>query len=168
MRRLSGAFISRNAFAAFLGVAGALFMLPAFSQSAYAQDAAAETKKPAGPELKYADDMVVVAYAINPGKEADYEKVLSMLKAALAKNPARAAQAAGWKVYKSPKPLTGDGAPAYIHVIAPVDKAADYSITNIVYESLDDQGKIDFFNLYKGALMKPLMQIGGGLNLDLK
>ena len=157
MRRLSGALL-----------AGALLMLPAFSQTGAAQDAAQETKKPAGPELKYADDSVIVAYAIHPGKEADYEKVLGMLKTALAKNPARAAQAAGWKVYKSPKPLTADGAPTFIHVISPVDKSADYSITNIVYESLDDQGKIDFFNLYKGALMKPLMQIGGALAVDLK
>jgi hypothetical protein len=171
MRRLSGAFISRNALVAFLGVAGALFMLPAFSQGELAQDAAAQPaaqdqKKPAGPELKYSDDTVIVAYAINPGKEADYEKVLAMLKDALAKNPARATQAAGWKVYKSAKPLTADG-PTYIHVIN-VDRSADYSITNIVYESLDDQGKIDFFNLYKGALNKPLMQIGGALNVDLK
>jgi hypothetical protein len=162
MRRLSGALL-----------AGALFVLPAFSQSAFAQDAAAqpaaqeETKKPAGPELKYTDDAVIVAYAINPGKEADYEKVLAMLKEALAKNPARAAQAAGWKVYKSVKPLTADG-PTYIHVINPVDKNADYSLTNIVYESLPDEAKLDFYNLYKGALNKPLMQIGGPLSVDLK
>ena len=157
MRRLSGALL-----------AGALLMLPAFSQVGAAQEAAAqETKKPAGPELKYADDTVIVAYSINPGKEADYEKVLGMLKTALAKNPARAAQAAAWKIYKSPKPLTADG-PTFIHVISPVDKSADYSITNIVYESLDDQGKIDFFQLYKGALNKPLMQIGGALAIDLK
>jgi len=164
MRRLSGALL-----------AGALLMLPAFSQSGSAQDAAPqaaaqpapEEKKPAGPELKYTGDTVIVAYAVNPGKEADYEKVLAMLKAALAKNPARAAQAAAWKIYKSPKPLTADG-PTFIHVINPVDTSADYSITNIVYESLDDQGKIDFFNLYKGALNKVLMQIGGALALDLK
>jgi hypothetical protein len=156
MRRLSGALM-----------AGALFMLPAFSQSAFAQESAAqpaaqETKKPAGAELKYSGDTVIVAYAVNPGKEADYEKVLTLLKDGLAKNPARAAQAAGWKIFKSEKPLTADGAPVYIHVISPVDKSADYSITNIVYESLaDDQAKIDFFNLYKGALMKPLMQLQG-------
>lgn len=161
MRRLSGAFL-----------AGALFMLPAFSQSAFAQEAAApaaqpaaeETKKPAGPELKYTGDTVIVAYAVNPGKEADYEKVLETLRSALAKNPARAAQAAGWKIFKSDQPLAG--APAYVHVISPVDKSADYSITNIVYEAYPataegDQQRLDFFNLYKGALMKPLMQLQG-------
>ncbi len=183
MRRLSGAHVCRSALAAFLSVAGALFMVPAFSQSAAAQDAAAqpaaqqpaaqqpageEPKKPAGPELKYTGDAVVVAYAVNTGKEADYEKVLGLLKAALAKNPARAAQAAGWKVYKSSVSLTPDGAPAYIHVINPVVKDADYSIVNIVYENSSDQEKLDFYNLYKGALMKPLMQIQGPLALDLK
>jgi hypothetical protein len=171
MRRLSGALL-----------AGALFMLPAFSQSAFAQDAPAppaaepaaqqpaaeEPKKPAGPELKYTGDAVIVAYAVNPGKEADYEMVLQTLKAALAKNPARAAQAAGWKAYKSSVPLTPDGAPAYIHVISPVVTDADYSIVNIVYENSTDQEKLDFYNLYKGALMKPLMQIQGPLALDLK
>lgn len=179
MRRLSGAHVCRSALAAFLGVAGALVMLPAFSQGVTAQEGAAqqpvaaqpaeqETKKPAGPELKFSDDAVILAYAINPGKEADYEKVLGMLKAALAKNPARGAQAVGWKVYKSPKPLTADG-PTYIHVISPVDKNADYSIVNIVYESLPEyQQQIDFFNLYKGAINKALMQIGGPLALDMK
>jgi hypothetical protein len=175
MRRLSGALL-----------AGALFMLPAFSQSAAAQDPpaqpaaqqpaaqpaaepAAEEKKPAGPELKYNGDAVIVAYAVNPGKEADYDKVLELLKAALAKNPARAAQAAGWKVYKSSSPLTGDPkVTSYIHIISPVVKDADYSIVNIVYENSTDQEKLDFYNLYKGALMKPLMQIQGPLALDLK
>jgi len=161
MRRLSGALL-----------AGALFMLPAFSQSAFAQDAAAaatEEKKPAGPELKYTGDAVIVAYAVNPGKEADYEKVLATLKAALAKNPARAAQAAGWKVYKSSTPLTGDPKVAsYIHIISPVVKDADYSIVNIVYENSTDEEKLEFYNLYRDALMKPLMQIQGPLALDLR
>ena len=175
MRRLSGAHLYRNALMAFLGVAGALFMLPAFSQGVIAQEGAAaqpaaqETKKPAGAELKYSGDAVIVAYAINPGKEADYEKVLELLKAALAKNPARAGQAAGWKVYKSSTPLTGDkSVTSYIHVISPVVKDADYSIVNIVYENSTDEQKVEFYNLYKGSLMKPLMQIQGPLSLDLK
>jgi hypothetical protein len=155
MRRLSGALL-----------AGALlFMLPAFSQSAFAQDAAAaqpaqETKKPAGPEVKYTGDAVVIAYNVNVGMDADYEKVLGMLKDALAKNPARAQQMAGWKVYKA---LTKQpvGTSLYVHVLNPVDKNADYSITNIVYENLDDQGKIDFFNLYKGALKGALILLQG-------
>ena len=157
MRRLSGALL-----------AGALLMLPAFSQSAFAQEAAApaaqpaaqETKKPAGPEVKYTGDTVIIAYNVNAGKDEDYEKVLGMLKSALAKNPARAAQMAGWKVFKA-QAKQPDGTSLYVHVMNPVDKAADYSITNIVYESLDDQGKIDFFNLYKGALKGALILLQG-------
>ena len=156
MRRLSGALL-----------AGALFMLPAFSQSAFAQEAAAAQQQPAPKPTTYNGDAVVIAYNVNAGKDADYEKVLATLKAAIAKNPARAAQAAGWKVFKALTPQP-DGTSVYIHVINPVVKDADYSIVNIVYENSSDQEKLDFYNLYRGALKGALFQVQGPIALDLK
>ena len=71
------------------------------------------------------------------------------------------AQLAGWKVFKSPKPLSQDGAPSYIHVINPVVKGADYNIVQIVYAVSSDDEKRAFYDLYKGALKSPLSQMVG-------
>ena len=149
MRRLSG-----------MVVAGALLMLPAFSLTGHAQEAAAAAQ-PAKPAAQtYSADSVIVMYAINPGKEADYEKVISTLRAALAKSTAPEAkqQLASWRVVKSEKPLTPDGT-TYIHIISPVVKGADYSISNIVYAVSTDDEKRAFYELYKGALKGALSQI---------
>jgi len=147
MRRLSG-----------MVLAGALLMLPAFSLTGHAQEAAAQPAKPAA--QTYSADSVIVMYAINPGKEADYEKVISTLRAALAKSTAPEAkqQLASWRVVKSEKPLTPDGT-TYIHIISPVVKGADYSISNIVYAVSTDDEKRAFYELYKGALKGALSQI---------
>ena len=154
MRRLSG-----------MVLAGALLVLPAFSLTGHAQDAA----QPAAPaKTLYTGDVAIVMYAINPGKDADYEQVIAKLKEALAKSPAPEAkqQLAGWKIFKSEKPLTADGS-TYIHIINPVVKGADYNIVQIVYGVSTDDEKRDFYNLYKGALKGALSlvqakDIGGG------
>jgi hypothetical protein len=145
-------------------------MLPAFSHGVIAQEGAAQPAAQQQPPPKpttYAGDAVVIAYNVNMGKDADYEKVLATLKAALAKNPARAAQASGWKVIKAMTPQQ-DGTSVYIHIISPVVRDADYSIVNIVYEGSTDQEKLDFYNLYRGALKGALFQVQGPIALDLK
>ena len=75
--------------------------------------------------------MVLAAYVVNAGKEADYEKVIATLKDALAKSPKPEAkqQLAGWKVIKN-SANQPDGSPLYVHIITPVVKDADYSIRN--------------------------------------
>ena len=76
MRRLSGVLL-----------AGAILLLPAFSQHASAQNAPQKTT--------YSGDAVIAAYVVNAGKEADYEKVIATLKDSLAKStkPAKAVKA---------------------------------------------------------------------------
>ena len=143
MRRLSG-----------MVVAGALLMLPAFSMSGHAQEAAAQSQAAAAPaKTTYTGDVAIVMYAVNPGKDADYEQVIAKLREALAKSTAPEAkqQLAGWKVVKSEKPLTADGS-TYIHIISPVVKGADYNIVQIVYGVSTDEEKRAFYDLYKGAL----------------
>jgi hypothetical protein len=150
MRRLSGVLL-----------AGAILLLPAFSQHALAQE-----KAP--PKTTYTGEVVLAAYTVNPGKEADYEKVIATLKDALAKSakPEAKQQLAGWKVVKN-SAAQPDGSSLYVHVISPVVKEADYSITNIVYEVVTDpMARTDFFNLYKGALQKPLFVIQGPITSD--
>ena len=154
MRRLSG-----------LVLAGAMVMLPAFSQSALAQDAAAQpaAQQPPPQKLTYDGDTVIVVWAANAGKDAEYEQVIAKLKEALAKStePHAKEQAAGWTITKLSKPLTPDAGSSYLHVISPVIKGADYSIVNIVYAVSSDEEKRAFYELYKGALKGGLVQWTG-------
>ena len=152
MRRLCG-FI----------VAGALTMLPAFSQghgTAFAQQAPQKTT--------FTGEMVLWAFAVLPDKTADYEKVLATLKDSLAKSskPEAKQQLAGWKVMKNPMPQP-DGTVLYIHVISPVVPEADYSITNIVYDVVKDPGEqTAFFNTYRGSIKAALFLIQGPVSAD--
>jgi hypothetical protein len=148
MRRLSG-----------IVVAGALLLLPAFSVSGHAQEAAAQPAAPT--KTTYNADTVIVMYAVNPGKDADYEQVMAKLKEALGKStsPEAKQQLAGWKVVKSQNSLTKDTSSTYIHIISPVVKGADYSIVNIVYAVSTDDEKRAFYDLYKGALKGGLSQV---------
>jgi hypothetical protein len=117
----------------------------------------------------YTGDIVVVAYAVNPDKTADYEKVLAAVKDALSKSesPDAKQQAAGWKVIKNAMP-NPDGSIIYIHVISPVVKDADYSLMNQIYASVKDPAQQKtFFDMYRGALKMPLFIIQGPLVLDL-
>jgi hypothetical protein len=148
MRRLSGVLL-----------AGAVLILPAFSQTAFAQAPPQKTT--------YTGDMVLAAYVVNADKVADYEKVIATLKDALAKSPRPEAkqQLAGWKVIKNAQNQP-DGSPLYVHIITPV-KDADYSITNIVYEVVTDPAaRTDFYNLYRGALKQALFVIQGPMTAD--
>ena len=106
MRRLFGVVL-----------AGAVLMLPAFSQHTSLQ---AQTKQ------TMEGDLALWNVAIRPDKTADFDQFLGKLKEALTKSTAPEAkqQLAGWKVIKVAKPLP-DGNIHYIHVINPV-AGADY------------------------------------------
>jgi hypothetical protein len=148
MRRLSGVLL-----------AGAILMLPAFAQETFAQTPPQKTT--------YTGDLVIAAYAINADKTADYEKVVATLKDSLSKSqrPEAKQQLAGWKIVKNEKPQP-DGSIVYVHVITVV-KEADYSITNLVYEAVTDpMERLNFFNLYKGALKSAMFAIQGPMVAD--
>ena len=148
MRRLSGVLL-----------AGAVLILPAFSQAAFAQAAPQKTT--------YTGEVVLAAYTVNPGKEGDYEKVIATLKDSLMKSPRPEAkqQLAGWKIIKN-SAAQGDGSSLWVHVITPV-KDADYSITNLVYEVVKDPAEQKvFYDLYRGALQKALFVIQGPVTAD--
>jgi hypothetical protein len=148
MRRLSGVLL-----------AGAVLILPAFSQTAFAQAAPQKTM--------YSGETVLAAYTVNPGKDADYEKVIATLKDSLMKSerPEAKQQLAGWKIIKN-SAAQPDGSSLYVHVITPV-KDADYSITNLVYEVVKDPtAQKAFYDLYRGALQKALFVIQGPVTAD--
>jgi hypothetical protein len=160
MRRLSGVVL-----------AGAILILPAFSQSAWAQEAQPQPQQqqPAPQKTTFTGDAVLWAFEVHPGKEADYEQVIAKLKDALTKStrPEAKQQLAGWKVIKNATAQPNGGGFVYVHVISPVVKDADYSITNIVYETSTDDEKRAFYDLYRGALKQALFIIQGPLAADL-
>ena len=52
-------------------------------------------------------------------------------------------------------------------MISPVVPDADYSITNLVYEVVTDpMARMEFYNLYRGALKQALFVIQGPLSSD--
>jgi hypothetical protein len=148
MRRLSGVLL-----------AGAVLILPAFSQTAFAQSAPQK--------MTYTGEIVLAAYTINAGKDADYEKVIATLKDSLMKSerPEAKQQLAGWKIIKN-SAAQPDGSSLYVHVITPV-KDADYTITNLVYEVVKDPTEQKaFYDLYRGALKQALFVIQGPVTAD--
>lgn len=158
MRRLSGVVL-----------AGAIMILPAFSHSAFAQEAQPQQQQPAPQKTTFTGDAVLWAFEVNPGKDADYEQVIAKLRDALSKStrPEAKQQLAGWKIIKNATPQPNGGGFVYVHVINPVIKDADYSITNIVYEVSSDDEKRAFYDLYRGALKQALFIIQGPLAADL-
>ncbi|MGE0392291.1 MAG: hypothetical protein AB7I25_03205 [Vicinamibacterales bacterium] len=142
MRRLSG-----------LLLAGALMMLPVFSQS---HVRAAEQ---AAQKFTFDGDTALWTVAIKPDKTADFEKLMGKVKEALLKLE-RKAQADGWKIVKSPKAMP-DGNIPYIHVISPVVKDADYTVMAILYEAnTDPTVQRELYDLYRGAFAANLGAAG--------
>src|SRR5688572_19711881 len=104
MRRLSG-----------LVLAGAIMMLPAFSQGHSRLHAQGQQA------LTFEGDTALWSIAIKPDQTANFEQIMAKVKEALMKSekPERKQQAAGWKVVKGATPMK-DGAIVYTHVINPV------------------------------------------------
>ncbi len=131
---------ARRSFVTGLALAAVLTI----SGSANAQDA------PAAPVLALDGDATTITVLIKPDKTADFEQVLSKLKEALSKseNPQRKEQAAGWNIYKTSQAVQGNV--AYIMVINPVVKGAEYDISRLIAEVFPTEVQA-LFELYKGA-----------------
>ena len=146
MRRLSGVVL-----------AGALIVLPAFFDG-HGVDSVRVAAQ--GQKLTFEGDIVLWTVAIKPDKTTDFEKLMGNVKDALLKSgaPERKQQAAGWKVVKSAKAMP-DGNIAYVHVIGPIVKDADYTILTILYEATPDPiAQRALYDLYRGALAGTLAQ----------
>jgi hypothetical protein len=148
MRRLSGVVL-----------AGALLLLPAFSQNlgVHAQQ-----------KLTMEGDLALLSVAIRPDKTGDYEKILQKVKEALTKSTAPEAkqQLAGWKVVKGLKPMP-DGNVVYTHVITPVP-GADYNILQVLYATFTDPAEQkELYEMYRGAFASNLGLSAGTIAVDL-
>src|SRR5580765_4258648 len=111
-------------------IAVGLFVCVLTAGSALAQQAAAPAKR------LFTSDGGLVLNFIKADKTADFEAVMGKLKEALAKSdkPERKAQAAGWKIFKSPEPAAG-GNVLYVFIIDQSVKDADYTVSTLLAEA---------------------------------
>ena len=97
--------------------------------------------------------MVIAAYAVNAGKEADYEKVIAHVERRAGQVVKAGGQAAACRLegHQELAANQPDGSSSlHARHLAGV-KDADYSITNTRLRGVTDPtAQTDFFNLYKG------------------
>jgi hypothetical protein len=138
-----------------------------------ASDAVARVSDQAGQaatnhqKLTFDGDIALWTIAIKPDKTADFEQIMTKLREALQKSadPQRRQQAEGWRVMKVAKPLP-DGNIAYVHIVNPVVKGADYTIMQALYDAYPDQRQA-LYELYRGAFAQSLALATGGIAVDL-
>jgi hypothetical protein len=118
-------------------------------------------------KLTFEGDVALWTVAIKPDKTADFERVMQRLREALmnSNNPQRQAQGKGWKVMRMSKPLP-DGNIAYVHVISPVVRGADYTIMQTLYDELADERQ-ELYELYRGAFVRNLGLGIGDVAVDM-
>ena len=112
-------------------------------------------------------DVALWTVAIRPDRTKDFEGVMAKLRDALHKsqNGERQRQGAGWRLLKIDKPMP-DGNIAYVHVINPVVRGADYTILQILYDEFPDERQA-LYEMYKGAFAQNLSLAAGSIALDL-
>jgi hypothetical protein len=143
-------------------LAGALVMLPAFSQSQAGAQEAAQQQQTA-PKLTFEGDTALWTVAIKPDKTGDFEKIMAKLHEGLNKSekPGQKQQAAGWKVMRLAKPLP-DGNVAYVHIINPVVPGADYTVMQNLYDMFPEERQA-LYELYRGAFAANLSLAVGNM-----
>jgi len=106
------------------------------------------------PPRVFGSDAGMVLNFVKADKTADFEAVVQKLKEALQKSdkPERKAQAAGWKVFKSPDPAAG-GNVLYVYLIEPSVKDADYNVISLLIEGFANAEVQTLYTQYAGALV---------------
>ena len=112
----------------------------------------------------FTTDGGVILNFVKADKTADFEMVMGKLKEALAKSekPERKAQAAGWKYFKAAEPGPA-GAVIYVFIMDPVASGAEYSVGNILVETLGATEGQALYKTYSESYANPA--IGALLHL---
>jgi hypothetical protein len=118
-------------------------------------------------KLTFDGDVALWTVAVKPDKGADFEKIMTKLRDAFMKSPQpeRRQQIAGWKVVRIDTPLP-DGNLAYVHIINPVVRGADYAVMPALYEAYPEERQA-LYELYRGAFVKNLSVAAGAIAVDL-
>jgi hypothetical protein len=151
------------------GIAATAFALVIAAHTGVSGQAPQESAAPATEreKLTFDGDVALWTVAIKPDKTADFERVMQRLREALmnSDDPQRRAQGKGWKVMRMGKPLP-DGNIAYVHVISPVVRGADYTIMQTLYDELADERQ-QLYELYRGAFVRNLGLGIGDVAVDM-
>jgi hypothetical protein len=144
-------------------LAGALVMLPAFSQGHAGAQEPAQQQQQTAPKLTFEGDTALWTVAIKPDKTGDFEKIMAKLHEGLnvSEKPEQKQQAAGWKVMKLAKPLP-DGNIAYVHIINPVVPGADYTVMQNLYDLFPEERQA-LYEMYRGAFAQNLSLAVGNM-----
>ena len=128
---------------------------------------AAGQSETAAHKFTFDGDTALLTVAIKPDKTADFERIMTRVRQALLQSPdpQRKQQAAGWRVMRVNKPLA-DGNIAYVHVIHPVVKDADYTIMRALYEAFPEERQA-LYDTYRGAFAQNLSLATGSIVVDL-
>ena len=131
-------------------------------QQARAQAASAQPAT-----LTFQGDVALWTVAIKPDKTAAFEQIMTKVRDALSKSSdaSRQRQAAGWKVMKIEKPLP-DGNIAYVHIIDPVVRDADYTVMQILYDAFPEERQA-LYEMYRDAFAANLSLAAGPVAVDL-
>jgi hypothetical protein len=118
-------------------VVGLVLTLAALAVSIGSAQAQAAAAAPAPTIRSFAGDVGFIVNIVKADKAAEFEGLIAKLKDVLSKSekPERKAQAAGWRVLKSPD-VQANGTVIYAFLIDPVVKDADYTMSKILYEGL--------------------------------
>jgi hypothetical protein len=128
------------------------------------QPAAQPAPAAAAADATFSGSTGVLLVQVKAGQEAAYESLITKLKESLAKNekPERKAMAAGWKVYKSGEPMSGNT--LYVHIVDPVSGGQNYLET---YKLISETFPAEVQDLY-GKTKDAFVPGGlGRLNLTL-
>ena len=133
----------------------------------YAQSQGSATSGSQAAAFTIDGDAALWTVAVRPDKTQDFERVMAKLREGLHKSqkPERQRQATGWRLLKIDKPMP-DGNIAYVHIIQPVVRGADYTIMQILYDEFPDERQT-LYELYKGAFAQNLSLAGGSIAVDL-
>jgi len=133
---------------------GALVAPPARAQQAAA----------APSPFLFNSDAGVILNFVKADKTADFEMVLGKLKEGLAKSEKaeRKAMAAGWKVFKATEPGP-NGAVIYVFIMDPIAKGQEYSVGNLLVETLGSEEGQKLYKTYSDSYGNPA--IGALLHL---
>ena len=118
-------------------------------------------------KMTFEGDVALWTVAIKPDKTADFEQIIAKLGDALrnSADPQRRQQAGGWKVMRVMKPLP-DGNIAYVHIVNPVVKGADYTIMQALYDAYPDERQA-LYERYRGAFAQSLALASGTIAVNL-
>ncbi len=110
---------------------------------------------PAAPIRTFTGDLGIYQYVVKADRAADFEAMIAKLKDGLQKSedPVRKAQAAGWRVFKQVESV-GEGRVAYMFLIDPVAKDADYTLSAILYEAFPEaQDRTSTYEIIKNGVL---------------